>query len=102
MKVLVPVKRVISYNGKVRVKADRSGVDLKNVKMSMDPFDEIAVERGRKGLRGSRRLYRRLVGAGKPCGPRWQSAPIGRFWWWRPVACMPTPNHFWLPRSSRF
>ncbi len=44
MKILVPVKRVIDYNVKVRVKADESGVDLNNVKMSMNPFDEIAVE----------------------------------------------------------
>ena len=44
MKVLVPVKRVIDYNVAVRVKADRSGVDLANVKMSINPFDEIAVE----------------------------------------------------------
>ena len=44
MKVIVPVKRVIDYNVKVRVKADGSGVDLTNVKMSMNPFDEIAVE----------------------------------------------------------
>jgi len=44
MKVLVPIKRVIDYNVKVRVKADQSGVDLANVKMSMNPFDEIAVE----------------------------------------------------------
>jgi electron transfer flavoprotein beta subunit len=44
MKLLVPVKRVIDYNVKVRVKADGSGVDLANVKMSMNPFDEIAVE----------------------------------------------------------
>ena len=44
MKVLVPVKRVIDYNVKPRVKADGSGVDLSNVKMSMNPFDEIAVE----------------------------------------------------------
>lgn len=44
MKVLVPVKRVIDYNVKVRVKGDGSGVDLTNVKMSMNPFDEIAVE----------------------------------------------------------
>ena len=42
MKVLVPVKRVIDYNVKVRVKADQTGVDLANVKMSMNPFDEIA------------------------------------------------------------
>ena len=44
MKVLVPVKRVIDYNVKVRVKADGSGVDLVNVKMSMNPFDEVSVE----------------------------------------------------------
>ena len=44
MRVLVPVKRVIDYNVKVRVKSDGSGVDLSNVKMSMNPFDEIAVE----------------------------------------------------------
>ena len=44
MKVLVPVKRVIDYNVKVRVKTDQTGVDLANVKMSMNPFDEIAVE----------------------------------------------------------
>ncbi len=44
MKVLVPVKRVIDYNVKVRVKADQTGVDLANVKMSMNPFCEIAVE----------------------------------------------------------
>jgi electron transfer flavoprotein beta subunit len=44
MKVLVPVKRVIDYNVKVRVKADQSGVETANVKMSMNPFDEIAVE----------------------------------------------------------
>ncbi|MCK5575793.1 MAG: electron transfer flavoprotein subunit beta/FixA family protein [Sphingomonadales bacterium] len=44
MKILVPVKRVIDYNVKARVKADNSGVELANVKMSMNPFDEIAVE----------------------------------------------------------
>jgi electron transfer flavoprotein beta subunit len=44
MKVLVPVKRVIDFNVKVRVKSDQTGVDLANVKMSMNPFDEIAVE----------------------------------------------------------
>jgi len=44
MKVLVPVKRVIDYNVKVRVKADKTGVELANVKMSMNPFDEISVE----------------------------------------------------------
>ena len=44
MKILVPVKRVVDYNVKIRVKADGSGVDLANVKMSMNPFDEISVE----------------------------------------------------------
>ena len=44
MKVLVPVKRVVDYNVKVRVKQDQTGVELENVKMSMNPFDEIAVE----------------------------------------------------------
>ena len=44
MKVLVAVKRVVDYNVKIRVKADQSGVELANVKMSMNPFDEIAVE----------------------------------------------------------
>ena len=44
MKILVPVKRVVDYNVKIRVKADGSGVELANVKMSMNPFDEIAIE----------------------------------------------------------
>ena len=44
MKILVPVKRVVDYNVKIRVKADQSGVELANVKMAMNPFDEIAVE----------------------------------------------------------
>ena len=48
MKILVPVKRVVDYNVKVRVKADSTGVDLANVKMSMNPFDEIAVEEALK------------------------------------------------------
>jgi electron transfer flavoprotein beta subunit len=44
VKVLVAVKRVVDYNVKVRVKSDNTGVDIANVKMSMNPFDEIAVE----------------------------------------------------------
>ena len=44
MKILVPVKRVVDYNVKIKVKSDNSGVDLENVKMSINPFDEIAVE----------------------------------------------------------
>src|SRR6187399_2532805 len=56
MKVLVPVKRVVDYNVKVRVKPDGTGVDLANVKMSMNPFDEIAIEEAvrlkEKGIAG--------------------------------------------------
>ena len=48
MKVLVPVKRAVDYNVKIRVKSDNSGVELNNVKMSMNPFDEIAVEEATK------------------------------------------------------
>jgi electron transfer flavoprotein beta subunit len=48
MKILVPVKRVVDYNVKIRVKSDGSGVDLANVKMAMNPFDEIAVEEALK------------------------------------------------------
>ncbi len=48
MKILIPVKRVVDYNVKVRVKSDQTGVELANVKMSMNPFDEIAVEEGLK------------------------------------------------------
>ena len=44
MKILVPVKRVVDYNVKIRVRPDGSGVELANIKMSMNPFDEIAVE----------------------------------------------------------
>lgn len=56
MKILVPVKRVVDYNVKIRVKADQTGVETANVKMSMNPFDEIAVEEAvrlkEKGLAG--------------------------------------------------
>ncbi|HUL55951.1 MAG TPA: electron transfer flavoprotein subunit beta/FixA family protein, partial [Usitatibacter sp.] len=48
MKILVPVKRVVDFNVKVRVKADQTGVELANVKMSMNPFDEISVEEALK------------------------------------------------------
>ena len=44
MKILVPIKRVVDYNVKIRVKSDGSGVELANVKMSVNPFDEIAIE----------------------------------------------------------
>ena len=70
MKVLVPVKRVIDFNVAVRVKADRSGVDLANVKMAINPFDEIAVEEAVRlketghGLRGRRGVHRTRGRAG--------------------------------------
>ena len=63
MKILVPVKRVVDYNVKIRVKADGSGVNLANVKMSMNPFDEIAVEEAVRleGSRHRQRSHRRLL-----------------------------------------
>ena len=77
MKVLVPVKRVVDSNVKLRVKADGSGVDLANIKMAMNPFDEIAVEEALRlkeagqGDRGRRRLDRPGAGAGDdPHRPR--------------------------------
>jgi electron transfer flavoprotein beta subunit len=54
MKILVPVKRVVDYNVKIRVKPDGSGVDLANVKMSMNPFDEIAVEEALRQKEGGK------------------------------------------------
>ncbi|MGE4312723.1 MAG: electron transfer flavoprotein subunit beta/FixA family protein [Pseudobdellovibrionaceae bacterium] len=54
MKVLVPVKRVVDYNVKVRVKSDKTGVELANVKMSMNPFDEIAVEEATRLMEGGK------------------------------------------------
>ena len=66
MKVLVPVKRVVDYNVKVRVKSDGSGVDIANVKMSMNPFDEIAVEEAVRlreaGVRFSPSTYVKDIG----------------------------------------
>ena len=54
MKILVPVKRVVDYNVKVRVKPDQSDVDIANVKMSMNPFDEIAIEEATTRFTGTR------------------------------------------------
>ena len=74
MKVLVPVKRVIDYNVKVRVKSDQTGVDLANVKMSMNPFDEISVEeavRMKERDRSHRRFDWASTGSGNhPHRPR--------------------------------
>ena len=72
MKLMVPIKRVLDYNVKPRVKADGSGVDLSNVKMSMNPFDEIAVEE-------AVRLKER--------GVAWRA----RLWWSR-TCFWPCPN----------
>ena len=67
MKVLVAVKRVIDYNVKIRVKADNTGVETANVKMSMNPFDEIAVEEAirmkEKGARDRSHRFLRRPGA---------------------------------------
>lgn len=60
MKVIVPVKRVLDYNVKARVKSDQSGVDLANVKMSMNPFDEISVEQAVK-LKKAAQLPKQLL-----------------------------------------
>jgi electron transfer flavoprotein beta subunit len=65
MKILVPVKRVVDFNVKVRVKADQSGVELANVKMSMNPFDEIAVEEALKQKEGGKATEVVVVS----CGP---------------------------------
>jgi len=74
MKVLVPVKRVVDYNVKIRVKADGSGVELANVKMSMNPFDEIAVEEAFASRKPARR--RRIVAVS--IGPQQASETIRR------------------------
>ena len=103
MKILVAVKRVIDYNVRPRVKADGSGVDLANVKMSMNPFDEIAVEealrlqgKGRRERRSSRSRSARPRRR-RRCAPRWRWAPTARSWS-RPT----TRSSRWRwPRSSR-
>ena len=70
MKVMVPVKRVVDYNVKVRVKADGTGVETANVKMSMNPFDEIAVEEAvRIRESGSSAPAADQAGAGKTASP---------------------------------
>jgi hypothetical protein len=85
MKILVPVKRVVDYNVKIRVKPDGSGVELANVKMSMNPFDEIAVEEALRlkeagkatevSSSPSARSRRR-----RPSAPRWPWAPTAASW----------------------
>jgi len=88
MKVLVPVKRVIDYNVKVRVKADGSGVDLANVKMSMNPFDEISVEQAiRLKEAGQGSSSRR-----KHCAQRWPWAQTAQSWLSPQMTCITTLN----------
>src|SRR6186713_2588715 len=82
MKVLVPVKRVVDYNVKVRVKSDGTGVNIANVRMSMNPFDEIAVEEAvrlkEKGV--ATEIIAVSCGGAKcqkRCALQWPSARIG-------------------------
>ena len=80
MKVLVPVKRVVDYNVKVRVKSDGTGVDIANVKMSMNPFDEIAVEEAmrlkEKGV--VTEISRTVWSPGERLGPLTAKEPVYR------------------------
>src|SRR5436190_24262248 len=64
MKILVPVKRVVDFNVKVRMKSDQSGVELANVKMSMNPYDEIAVEEALKLKEAGKATETMIVTAG--------------------------------------
>jgi electron transfer flavoprotein beta subunit len=83
MKILVAVKRVVDYNVKVRVKADNSGVDLANVKMSMNPFCEIAVEEAVR-LKEKGVASEIVVVSRSSCVLRWRWAPIVPCWSNRP------------------
>ena len=102
MKALVAVKRVVDYNVKVRVKSDQTGVDIANVKMSMNPFDEIAVEEAvRLKEKG---VVSEIIAVS--CGDAkaqetlrtaWPSAPTAASWSRPPKSCSP-----WLwPSCSR-
>lgn len=86
MKILVPVKRVVDYNVKVRVKPDCTGVDTADVKMSMNPFDEIAVEaamrlKERGWQQKSSQSHAGLRNVRKHCARPWLSALTAAFWW---------------------
>ena len=86
MKILVPVKRVVDYNVKIRVKADGSGVELANVKMSMNPFDEIAVEEALRLKEAGKatevvaRLDRARGRRPRPSAPRSPWGPTAASW----------------------
>jgi electron transfer flavoprotein alpha/beta subunit len=89
MKALVAVKRVIDYNVKIRVKADGSGVETANVKMSMNPFDEIGIEEALR-LREAG-IVSEVVAVSLGAGP-W--VPIAASW------CRPTPSCSRLPSPN--
>ena len=96
---LVPVKRVVDYNVKVRVKSDHTGVETAGVKMSMNPFDEIAVEEAvRLKEKGVATEIIAVSSASrharKPSAPRWPWAPIAASWW------RPTPRWSRWPSPS--
>lgn len=82
MKVLVAVKRVVDYNVKVRVKADNSGVDLANVKMSMNPFCEIAVE---EAVRLKEKVLRLKSSSSPSARPPLRNS-CALHWLWAPTA----------------
>jgi electron transfer flavoprotein beta subunit len=95
MKVLVPVKRVVDYNVKVRVKSDQTGVDIANVKMSMNPFDEIAVEEAVRLKEKGAATEVVVVSCGsarRRCALRWPSAPIAVSWSKRMSSCSRSPS----------
>src|SRR5690242_21150799 len=89
MKIVVPVKRVVDKDIKIRVKADGSGVELANVKMSMNPFDEIAVEEAIRLKEAGKATEIIAVSIGpqqasEPTAPRPPLAPTPVSWW-RPI-----------------
>ncbi|GAA3257530.1 hypothetical protein GCM10020258_17840 [Sphingomonas yabuuchiae] len=84
MKIVVPVKRVLDYNVKPRVKADGTGVDLANVKMSMNPFDEIAVE---EAIRLKEKGRRPRSSSSRSVSPRRRTRCAPRSPWVRTGRC---------------
>ncbi len=111
MKILVPVKRVVDYNIKIRIKSDGSGVELANVKMSMNPFDEIAVEEALRQKEAGKATEVVVVSIGPAAGER--DHPHGardgrrpRAFWSRPTGSSsrlrsPRSSRAWSPRNSR-
>ena len=101
MKILVAVKRVIDFNVKPRVKMDGSGVDLMNVKMSMNPFDEIAVEEAIR-LKERGVATQTIKSAARR---RWQNGADRKFSWYEPLRdrdALKRAVHFVLSRPGLF